>query len=466
MQQPINLLDEKQSVIKTILLLAWPSIAEQVLFTFVNYIDTAMVGSLGAVATAAISINSSTIWLVDGLMSALAVGFCVLVAKNIGAKNYERASKTVNQGLLFAILLGFVIFIIMLFIGPRLPVILKADLQIYDDARKYIKWITIAFLFQGVFIMVSGIFRSIGNTKLPFAINIINNLINVVLNYFLIFPSKEISIFNNTFILKRAGLGVEGAAIATLVAFITSTIIILIFLINDKSLKLSLKALNPIKMNWTINKNAALLALPNAFERVSLTLGQIVLTAIVASLGTTALASHYLAIQAESITYLPTYGFAVAATTLVAQAVGASKRELSRKFAKASLLMGTITMSLAGIVLYVFAADLVGFFTNDQAVITAGAQLLKIVAISEPFFGLSMLAFGVFRGAGNTKIPFFVAIIGMWIIRLPLAFFLVNYTKYGLNGAWIAMALDLIARGLISLAIFKRDKYYDIKELF
>ncbi len=461
----LDLLDENRSVTKTILLLAWPTIAEQVLLTFVNYVDTAMVGSLGPIATAAVSINSSTIWLINGVLSSISVGFCVLVSKNIGAKNKKRASDIANQGLIIAFLISILIFIIMLYVGPKLPQLLNADSSIYLDSRKYIRWISLALLFQGIFIMVSGIFRASGNTKLPFVVNIINNLINVVLNFMLIFDSKEIQIFNYTFILKRASLGVEGAALATFISIMISSILIFVFLLKDKSLDLKIKITNPIKMNWDINKKAFLLAMPNALERISLTLGQIFLTSIVASISTTALAAHYLAIQAESITYMPTFGFATATTTLVAQSLGGSKINLAKKYAKKSVFLGTLVMSMMGIVLYIFAYQLVSFFTNSTQVINSGSYLLKIVAICEPFFGLSMMVFGVLRGVGDTKRPFIISIVGMWIVRLPLAFVLVNYTSYGLNGAWIAMTIDLIVRGVISYIIFKGGKFYKIKNI-
>ncbi|MGD1821983.1 MAG: MATE family efflux transporter [Pleomorphochaeta sp.] len=456
----LNLVDEKQSTTKTILMLAWPTILEQILLTFVNYVDTAMVGSLGAVATAAVSINSSTIWLVNGILSSVSIGFCVLVSKNIGAKNRDRASVVANQGIFFAISISLLIYILMQFVGPKLPELLKADKSIYKGARDYIKWISLALLFQGLFIIISGIFRAVGNTKLPFFVNVINNLMNVFLNYLLIFPSKTIKVFSLTFAVKRANLGVEGAAIATFISIALSTIFIIFILIKDKSLGLNIKVVNPFNLNWDINKKAVILALPNALERISLTVGQIFLTAIVASISTTALAAHYLAIQAESITYMPTFGFASAATTLVAQALGARKVNLAKKFAKSSIFLGTLTMSIAGIFLYIFSTQLVGFFTNDEQVVLLGSTLLRIVAVCEPFFGMTMMVFGVLRGAGDTKRPFFISIIGMWVIRLPLAYFLVNYSEYGLNGAWIAMTIDLIIRGIISFAIFKRGNFY------
>ncbi len=461
----LDLLDESRSVTKTLFLLSWPTITEQVLLTFVNYVDTAMVGSLGAIATASVSINSSTIWLINGLLSSISVGFGVLIAKNIGSKNYKRAAMAANQGLFAALIIGVFFFLVMSVIGPKIPYWLKADKAIYKDSLNYIRWITISFIPQALMIMSDGIFRSSGNTKIPFLVNVINNLINICLNFFLIFPSKNITIFNKVFLLKRANLGVQGAAIGTFISITISLILIIVLLINDKDLNYNIRFIAFKNINWNINKNATKLALPYAFERVSLTVGQIFLTAIVTSLGTTALAAHYLAIQAESITYMPTFGFATAATTLVAQALGGGKKELAKKYAKISLIMGTLTMSIAGIVLYLFSYQLVGFFTNDINVIQSGSHLLKIVAVCEPFFGLSMMVFGILRGCGDTKRPFIISIIGMWVIRLPLAYYFVFHTQFGLNGAWIAMTLDLIVRGVISYGIFKKGNFYNFQNI-
>ncbi len=462
----LDLLDEKASINKTILLLAWPTIIEQILLTCVNYIDTAMVGSLGAVATAAVSLNSSVILLVNGLLMALAVGYSVIVAKNIGSENYERSRMASNQGILIALLVGFVIFVVMLFLGPNIPFILGADSSVISDSQDYIKYLTIAFIPQGLMIMSSGIFRASGDTKTPFLVNILNNIINVVLNFMLIFPSTEVSILGLSFTLKRANLGVKGAAIATCLAICTSSILIVSLLARSKDNRIKIKIMNPLKMDWDINKKASFLALPNAFERFSMALGQFILTAIVTSLGVKALASHYLAIQAESITYMPTFGFATAATTLVAQAIGAKKINLAKKYARNSLIMGTLVMSIAGLFLFIFAHGLVDFFTNDVEVIESGAQVLRIVAICEPFFGMSMMVFGILRGSGDTKRPFIITLIGMWIIRLPLAYLVVNYTSYGLNGAWTVMTFDLIVRGVISFIIYRQGKFFNNKNDF
>ncbi|MBN2618521.1 MAG: hypothetical protein JXR64_09460 [Spirochaetales bacterium] len=185
----LDLLDEKASINKTILLLAWPTIVKQILLMCVN--DTAMVGPLGAIATSAVSLNVSVLLLVNGFLMALAIGYIVIIANNIESENYEKSRMVVNQGIMIALLAGVVIFVIMLFLGSNIPYILGADVSIVKDSQEYIKFLTIVFIPQGLMIMSNGIFRASGDTKTPFLVNILNNIINVVLTLCLFFHQMK-----------------------------------------------------------------------------------------------------------------------------------------------------------------------------------------------------------------------------------------------------------------------------------
>lgn len=185
----LDLLDEKASINKTILLLAWPTIVKQILLMCVN--DTAMVGPLGAIATSAVSLNVSVLLLVNGFLMALAIGYIVIIANNIESENYEKSRMVVNQGIIIALLAGVVIFVIMLFLGSNIPYILGADVSIVKDSQEYIKFLTIVFIPQGLMIMSNGIFRASGDTKTPFLVNILNNIINVVLTLCLFFHQMK-----------------------------------------------------------------------------------------------------------------------------------------------------------------------------------------------------------------------------------------------------------------------------------
>lgn len=454
----INLLDKKVPAYKTILLLSWPTILEQILQTLVGFIDTAMVGSLGAVATASISINTSTIWLVNGVMNAFGTGFAVLIARSIGARDLQKARDMAKQCIVWAAVFGIALMLVMMVVGQYLAVWLNAEPEVVVQARLYMKWIARAYLAQFLLICCSGILRSSGDTKTPLLVNILNNIFNVILNTLFIYRTWQFTIFGKTVSIWGAGRGVEGAAMATgAAALISAVCLVLACIFKDFPARIDLKT--PSRPDRASLKASLTLGAPVFLERITLSSGQIALTAIISTLGTAALAAHYVANTAESITYLPTFGFATAATTLVAQSLGAGDKPLAKKFASLSTIFGVATMTVMAVVMFIFSRQLVQIFSTDPEVISMGSTILRIEAFAEPFFGLSMLIFGVLRGSGDTKGPFLISLAGMWGIRIPLAFILVRFTGMGLSGAWTAMMLDLVARGIFCFFRFRKGDW-------
>ena len=200
-------------------------------------------------------------------------------------------------------------------------------------------------------------------------------------------------------------------------------------------------------------KETLRLAYPVALERITLSTGQILMTRIVTGIGTTAIAAHHLAITAESITYMPAFGFSAAATTLVSQGLGANKPELSKRLSKYCVIGGVIFMTLMGFVLYFFSRQLITIFTPDAEVIELGGRVLQIEALAQPCFALAMVISGVLRGAGDTKWPFYISAVGMWGIRLGIAYVLAYPCGLGLLGAWCGMVADVVVRGVLSLSL-------------
>ncbi len=455
-QKPLNLLDTSLTPATIIIALAWPTILEQMLQVSVTYIDSAMVGSLGAQATAAISVSSSTIWLVNGWMNALAIGYGVLMARNIGAKNIRKANQVVRQGFSTALYGGLALTILFLVVAHYLPTWMGAEKHVIPLARTYFTYIAVGYVANMMMIFISTILRLSGDSRTPLYLNGLNNLLNVILNLFLIFDTIELGFIR----LPALGLGVKGAALGTMISTsITSFLLLYVITRADAPIRLQIRQRYIFDRN--IQKDAFSLALPMALERSTLSLGQIALTKLVGGLGTTALAAHFLAISAESITYLPSSGFATAATTLVAQSLGSKNRELARKYSSLCMLWGTLLMSFMGLVLYFGASILMGFFTSDSQVIQLGTKVLKIESFAQTGFGLSILAFGIFRGSGDTRRPFLIAVTGMWLIRLPLALLLLRFTSLGLLGIWIAMVIDLNLRGLICFVQYRRFTWLD-----
>ena len=202
------------------------------------------------------------------------------------------------------------------------------------------------------------------------------------------------------------------------------------------------------------------LGLPAALERSIMCLAQIVITAIITGIGTVAVASNHLAVTAESISYLPASGVAVAGTTLVGQAMGAGRKDLAQRFARMVSWMGVGIMTLGGAVLFLFSTQLIQIFSQDPQVIELGSQVLRIVAFAEPLFGASIVASGALRGAGDSKGPFLISLATMWGVRITLSLILVG--SLGLIGVWLAMAAELCARGLVFMVRLYRGRWLHI----
>ncbi len=454
--KPLNLLDRTLPPRTIIWALAWPTILEQFLQVTVTYVDSAMVGSLGAQATAAVSVPASTIWLVNGWMNAFAIGFSVLMARNLGSGKTDRARLVTRQAMLSSLIFGTILTISFLNIARVLPHWIGAESAVVPLAQQYYHYIALGYLPNLYMILISTLLRLSGDSRTPLYLNGLNNLMNIILNLFFIFPAIPVGPLS----IPGLGLGVKGAAMATSISCtVTSSLLFFILITTHNPIRLSLKG--PWNFDPAILKTSMRLALPMALERSTLSFGQIVYTKMVGTLGTTALAAHFLAINAESMTYLPASGFATAATTLVAQSLGSEDKHLARRFSSTCVVMGTLLMTLMGVILYLFAPLLMSFFTRDAQVIALGSQVLRLEAFAEPAFGLSILVFGVLRGAGDTKGPFHIAVTGMWLIRLPLAFLLLKTTDLALQGIWFAMVADLNIRGIICLVRYRRFTWLD-----
>ena len=454
----VDVLDESVSTPRIIWRLAWPTILEQMLLTVVQYVDTAMVGSLGKNATAAIAVTSSCTWLVNGLFGGIALGFGVPVGRYIGAGRRDDARAVVKQAVLAILLCGVFATLLMQFLAPHLPVWLGAEDIIRADASGYVAIVSSVYLFTLCINVCSNLLRCAGDTRTPLIFNIATNLINVCLNFLLIFPKRTITVFGASFTMWGAGWGVSGAAIATAVATAFSGIMLFRALLRP-TYPAQVRLKERFAFDKAIWKEMFRLGSPAAFERITISTGQIVITALVTGLGTAELAAHSLANSAESLTFMPAFGFSAAAMTLIAQSLGANRPHLAKRFSRYCNIGAVIFMTLMGAVLFFGGSFIVSIFTPDAEVVALGGGVLKIEALAQPLFGLSMVISGIMRGAKQTKITFLVAIIGMWCVRIPLTFILLNTTNLGLTCAWIAMASDLCVRGLVCLFFYHRGAW-------
>lgn len=464
MSKSLNLLDRSIPTWKLVIMLAWPSIIEQLLHTAVNYVDTAMVGSIGTYATAAIGVCTSTIFLLMGVMNATGLGFSVMVARKIGEGNHEEARTILRQSMLAVVVVGLSLTLLVeLILAPNLPRWMGAEPDVLPHAITYFRVIGANYLLNTGMIMATNMLRCMGDTKTPLKFNILTNLVNVVGNFLLIYPTRQLTVGSLTFTMPGAGWGVGGAAAATALATAFSAVCLLSVLFLRKGpLQISLR--DDYKPQPDILKQAFHLGVPSFLERAVISGGQIVSTAMISGLGTAALAAHQLANSGESLCYMPIFGFSIAATTLVAQNLGAGDKERAFKQGAWSTWMSVGVMCTASAIMFALAPNIIDLFSNDAAVIALGGRVLRIEAFAEPFFAIATVVAGVLRGAGDTRWPFYISLAGMWLMRVPIAFVLINLFGWGLEAIWVGMAVDLFVRGVLCLWRFYKRTWVHVWE--
>lgn len=439
---------------KQLMRLAGPSILEQIVVTLVQFVDTAMVGSLGATATASIGVVSTSIWLFNGFLFSLSIAFSVLVAQRVGAKDEEGVQSLVKQALFYGAVFGLLIGALAYGISDPLPRWLRADPSIRQGATSYFRIIAINMPIMLQVSIISGLYRGAGNTKTPMILNTMLSILNTIFNFFLIYETRSVDFL--PFAIPGAGLSVRGAALGTMLATLVTAIAGHITILQGKY-GISMVKETSLRLGKKLTKRIFGLAWPLTLEQVARSSAQVALTVIIAQLGEVAVAANYLGINAESLSYLPAFGLSAAATALVGQSIGARDKRLARSYARVATYINIAMMSVAGVILFVFAEPLMTIFTRDPEVIALGARVLRIEAFAQPMFGASIVIGGVLRGAGDTRTPFLINLFSMWVVRLGAAYFLAPI--YGLIGVWMAMALELNVRGLIFIYRLRREKW-------
>jgi len=438
-------------------LLSIPAVIAQLSSIIMQYIDAMMVGRLGAEASASIGLVSTSTWLFGGLCSASAMGFSVQVAHRIGAKDMHGARDVLRQALTAALVISMTLGLFGASISGMLPAWLGGDVSIRHDASFYFLIFSLFLPMMLMSHLASGMLRCSGNMRIPSMMGVAMCVLDVVFNFLLIFPTRELDVAGMTLTLPGAGLGVKGAALGTAAAETIVAAVLLWYLWN-RSKELGLKGeRGSFHPKAEILKKALRIGFPMGLEHTVICFAQIMTTVIVAPLGVCAIAANSFAITAESLCYMPGYGIADAATTLVGQSVGAKRKRMTRSFAHITVLMGMVVMGFMGVLMYLFAPEIIGLMTPVEEIRELGVQSLRIEAFAEPMFAASIVAYGVFVGAADTLIPCMMNFFSIWAVRLSLAAILAP--TMGLKGVWIAMCVELCFRGTIFLIRLRSGKW-------
>lgn len=432
----------RQEKLNLIVGLSIPSMLAQISTVMMFFIDASMVGHLGAEASASIGLIESTTWLIGSLLSAAATGFSVQVAHFIGANDFVKARQVFRHALICGLLFSVCLALIGVAIHLPLPYWLGGGSDIADNSSRYFLIYALALPFIFLYHTSEMMLKSAGNMHTPSVMAILVCICDVVFNYLFIYIFK---------------MGVVGAAYGTALAYICISLPNLwLAACQNKILNLRQDA---ARFHWVKEyvRNACKISIPIAIQNILMSGAQIVSTMIVAPLGNIAIAAHSFAITAESLCYMPGYGIGDAATTLVGQTHGANRMDLCKNFAYMTVGLGMAVMALMGVVMYVFAPEMIGLLSPVESIQELGTTCLRIEAFAEPFFAASIVTYSVCVGAGDTFKPAAINLSTMWFVRLTLAYGLSK--SYGLEGVWIAMAVELTFRGILFLVRLFRGSW-------
>lgn len=446
-----------QQQLRLTAVLAWPAIIAQLSTIVMQYIDAAMVGSLGAESSASIGLMATSTWLMWGLCSAVASGFSVQVANRIGASDHAGAANVLRQSFIPSISFSVILALIGAAISGGLPLWLGGSEEIAGDATSYFLVFSLSLPLLQVSFLSGAMLRCSGNTLVPGVVNVAMCVLDVLFNFVLIFPGHDFSVGSSNIHIPGAGLGVTGAALGTALAETVAALIMLWYLCRrNKDLNLR-GAGGSYRPRRDCLRRALRISTPLGLEHLLMCGAQVIITAIVAPLGTIAIAANAFAVTAESLCYMPGYGISEAATTLVGQSLGAGREKLARSFAKITVVSGVLVMTVMGVIMYIGAPVMMGIISPVEDICTLGTEVLRIEAFAEPMFAASIVAYGVFVGAGDTLVPAGMNLGSIWAVRLTLAAILAPV--FGLKGVWIAMAIELCFRGFIFLLRLRSDRW-------
>ena len=438
----------KKETVKDVLKLALPAVGEMILYMLVWVIDTMMVGKYGGkIAVSSVGLSSEIMYTFSNIFIAVGVSVSItsLVARRFGAKEYDMAEKYATIGFFVGSLTALSISLILFNFSGTILTFAGSDKDVLTTGIQFIKITSIGIFFNMLMNLLNAILRGYGNTKAPLAFSAIVVIINLSLDYILIFGK-----------LGFPELGVKGAAFATCIAQTTSFCFSLIYFIKKSKIKIRFKFLQElrgVKLTEVLK-----LSIPSSMQEGAFSIGRLISTFIIMHLGTVAFASNQIATTIESISFMPGWGFSVAATTLVGHKIGEKNEKKAIEYAYTCAILGVILMSMCSLLFLLFPNFLINLFVNstEKEVIYNGALCLMVASIEQPAMAVSMILGGALKGTGDTKTPFIVSFISSWIIRIPLMFLFIYYLKLPIVYVWAITAFQWCIDGSLIFYLFKR----------
>ncbi|NLJ33355.1 MAG: MATE family efflux transporter [Firmicutes bacterium] len=437
---------------KKILHLAWPAILEMVLHMMVGIVDTAMVGRLGAEELAAVGLGSRILFSIIFTFAALGTGAAALVARAIGAKDPEGANRIAAQGIILSLLAGGMVALGGYFLANHIFTLVRVEAEVAIMGREYLRITMLASVFTLPLFIANAVLRGAGNTRAPLMVALIANGVNIVGDYLLIFG-----------IAGFPALGVAGAAVATALSQVLGCLLALGILLRGR-VDLHLEPHCFCHWDGETMKRILRLSIPAVVEESVLTVSSLIFIFMVTSLGTVAFAAHQVANSVESLSFMPGHGFALATATIVGQKLGGQSPAEAKEGGLMGTLMALLAMGTMGVFFLFFPRQLVYLFAPGEAqVIALGATAIRIGAFEQPCIAATMVLAGALRGAGETRYPLFVTLLGNWLVRMPLTYLVVYVWRLSLGAVWVVTVLDWLFRGSLLYCYYRQGKWLTVK---
>lgn len=431
--------------------LAWPAILEMGLHMLVEVVDTAMVGRLGARELAAVALGSRVVFSVIFVFAAVGTGAAALVARAVGAENRQEAERTAAQAVTLAFLLGAVIAAAGVWLAGPLFRVARAEATVQQLARDYLKIVVLTSPLLLPLFVVNALLRGAGDTRTPLILAALTNSINIIGDYLLIFGWGPIP-----------RLGVYGAALATAAAQVAGALGGLALVFSGRGiLKVEMRRL----LSWDARLAGRILriGLPAALEELTYTVSGLALLFLVSRLGTVPLAAHQVALTAEGLSFMPGWGFAIAAATLTGQHLGARDQEGAFRSGWLTVRYCLAVMGSMGLVFLLWPRSLVSLFTGEREVIDLAATCIRIGALEQVPIALEMVLAGSLRGAGDTRFPFLVSAFGNWVFRLPLVYLLTAVWVLPVWSVWVITVVDWLIRASLLLTRYRGRRWATVE---
>lgn len=438
------------SINRAIFLLSVPMVLEMAMESLFALVDAFYVSRLGVEALATVSLTESVLTLVYSLAIGLSMGTTAMVARRIGEKDVEGASRAGIQAMYLALSVSLVISVVGVFQAEAILQLMGADQAVIATGSGYTRWMLTGNLTIMYIFLINAIFRGAGDASLAMRTLIISNGLNIMLDPLFIFGWGPVPAF-----------GVTGAAIATNIGRGVGIVYQLYHLMEGKGVIKVKRAYTAVDfgMIWRLIKVSA----GGTGQFIIASASWLFLVRIISQFGSTALAGYTLAIRVVVFTILPAWGMSNASATLVGQNLGAGQPDRAEKSVWRAALFNMVFLGLVSVVFLLAARTIMGFFTTDAEVLDYGIQCLQMVSLGYIFYAYGMVITQSFNGAGDTRTPTILNFFGFWLFQIPLAYVLAITLGFGPKGAFLAISIAESALAVASIIVFRQGKWKSVK---